>query len=607
MATVAFDLHEWLLRTDADYFSRHALGAPYVAVQKLLYPAPRYKAFLIRKRNGSHRIIQEPRKPLKELQLKALRFIDARAGEVKSCVHGFVKSRSIVSNAERHIELRPRYLLNIDLEDFFPSISFYRVRGVFRKGPFNFSHEVATVLAQLCTVGNGLPQGAPTSPLISNLVCRSLDNELMALARRHRATYTRYADDLTFSFSVREASRLPENICAFDSGLVTLGQELLAIIQNRHHFRVNPAKTRISTRMRRMEVTGITVNEFANVKRSFIDRIRGALNAWSKHGYDKAQLGWQARVVGARGGPLEKRPWSRQTRTGAIPQLKNVLWGKLLYLRMVRGKEDSIYTRLAESYNAMCEKERSADPKFEFSSLPVGQIVRNAADAERAVFVIEWSGNYLPVGGTKPEAVYGQGTAFAYKQSRKLITCDHVLTWRGDYEGKEVFVCCESPDISGLSLKAVNPTTGAAWPLSLAHRDSGRDLAILEISAGQPTHRHFSGLDAPIHKNESGLLVGYPNWSPGRVANQVSAIVQSRYNRSGLARFEISSTIRQGNSGGPFLDNQFRLAGIAQQGATQQSGNDECMCVSELDGWLDGLSLPTAAAANRVTAPTPSP
>src|SRR6185369_6413160 len=100
----------------------------------------------------------------------------------------------------------------------------------------------------------------------------------------------------------------------------------------------------------------------------------------------------------------------------------------------------------------------------------------------------------------------------------------------------------------------------------------------------------FAALEAPIKRHEQGILVGYPNWSPGRLANQVRATVQSRYNRSDLARFEVSTTIRQGNSGGPFVDSQYRLAGVAQHGATQQTGNDECLCVSELDDWLDTLS-----------------
>ncbi|MBI2744899.1 MAG: trypsin-like peptidase domain-containing protein [Burkholderiales bacterium] len=580
------DLHGVFLKVDADYFSRHVFGVPYSSLKAVLYPTPRYRAFIIAKRNGSPRIIHEPKRQLKEFQLKLLSFMESQVTQIKPCVHGFVKGRSIVSNAERHLETQPHHLLNLDLEDFFPSISFYRVRGVFKKAPFGLSHEVATVLAQLCTYSNSLPQGAPTSPMLSNLVCRSLDRDLTALARRHRATYTRYADDLTFSFTVRDPNRLPSNICSFDSGIVNLGHELQALIQEQHHFRINPKKTRMSTRFHRMEVTGLTINEFANVKREFIDRIRGALSAWKKYGYGKSQASWQDRVIDGQTKPYEQRLWRRQVRGGGVPELKNVLWGKLLYVRMVRGRDDSIYTRLADLYNELCKQEKKVDKDFLFSSLPVEKIVRNAVDAERAVFVIEWSGDYCPPGASASEMVGGQGTAFAYKKADQLITCDHVFNWEGQYAGASVSVNCQSSDVHGLTLRAVNPATGLSWPVTIVRRDAPRDLAVLQIAGGSLAHRHFVAIEAPLKRNTRGFLIGYPNWSPGRVANQVTANVQSLYNRSALARFEISTLIRQGNSGGPFVDAQFRLVGVAQQGATQQSGNDECLSVLELEKWL---------------------
>jgi RNA-directed DNA polymerase len=576
-----------LTHASIGYFSQHVLGLPYDAVRALIYPLPRYRAFLIAKRDGSPRLILEPRRQLKDVQLKALAFLVDRSGPPKPCVHGFVGGRSILSNAEQHLGIRPYHLLNIDLKDFFPSISFYRVRGVFRNAPFNLSHEVATVLAQLCTFGNALPQGAPTSPHLSNLVCRSLDRDLTLLAKRHRATYTRYVDDLSFSFSVRDPSRLPINVCSFDAGLVTLGNELREIIQDRHHFQINPTKTRLSTRFSRMEVTGITINEFPNVKRDFVDRIRGALNAWRKYGYIDAQAAWDSKVTDGHAKSYEERLWRRQTRRGEAPELKNVIWGKLLHVRMVRGKEDSLYTRLAELYNELCDRERATTPGFESPSLPVGQIVRNAADAERAIFVFEWRGEYMPPGAPAAEVVGSQGTAFAYKQSTQLITCAHVLQCVGHINGAPVTVDCASADVQNLSLSVRNPTTGAVFPVAVARSDPGRDLAVLLIPGPPPNHRHFNGMESPLNRNETGLLIGFPNWTPGRVANQTSAVVSNRFVRSSLRRFEISAPIRQGNSGGPFVDSLYRVAGVAQQGATQQSGNDECLEIGELDAWLN--------------------
>lgn len=201
-------------QTDVHSMSKGVLGLDYSEVQKILYPSPAYRGFLLKKRSGGNRLIEEPRKKVKLLQLKALEFFSKFAPKVRPCVHGFVKDRGILTNAKAHWERRPTFVLNLDLKDFFPSITFFRVRGLLMSSPFSFSYEIATVFAHLCTYAGKLPQGAPTSPYISNLICRSMDRDLMALASRHRCTYTRYADDMTFSFSVRDSASLPANICA---------------------------------------------------------------------------------------------------------------------------------------------------------------------------------------------------------------------------------------------------------------------------------------------------------------------------------------------------------------------------------------------------------
>ncbi|MCD6704918.1 MAG: trypsin-like peptidase domain-containing protein [Thiobacillus sp.] len=577
-------LNDILLRHDVHHMSSKILGVPYSTLKALIYPLPPYKSFVITKRNGSPRLIQEPRRALKELQYKALDYFYEQCGLPKPCVHGFTKDRSIVSNAKSHCSDQTQHLLNLDLEDFFPSITFYRVRGVLQKKPFELSHQVATVLAHLCTFKGVLPQGAPTSPLLSNLICRSMDRDLMSLAKRHRATYTRYADDLTFSFSVRRSESLPSNICSFDGGNLTLGNELQAIIAA-HSFRINAEKTRLSTRLHRLEVTGITINEFPNVRRVFIDQIRGALNAWEKYGYNLAQKDWERRITDGVASAYEKRPWKRQIRANSPPDLKNVLWGKLLYVRMVRGKDDVIYTRLAERYNAICETEDAKGP-FAFSRLPVELIVRNAQDAERAVFVVEWSGDYQPEGNTAPlDVVLSQGTAFAYKDVG-LVTCDHVLSYSGKIGGVTYTTDVQSSDVINKTLTVRNPVTGASWRVKVVHRDATRDLAILVFDEAPPAHRHFSSMVAPMNQGMRGILMGFPNWSPGRRVNQTKADVLSCYARSALKRFEISTNIRQGNSGGPFVDESYRVAGVAQQGARQDAGNDECLCVTDLDAWI---------------------
>lgn len=574
---------EYLRHADVHTFSSTVLGVKYKDLQGILYPHPPYKTFLMAKRSGGHRVIREPRRRLKELQDKLLAYLYERAGTPKPCAHAFTKNRSIVTNARKHLERKPHFVLNMDLEAFFPSINFYRIRGVLQKAPFKFSHQVASMLAHMCVVDNELPQGAPTSPFLSNQVCRSMDRDLMALAKRHQATYTRYADDITFSFSTPNPAALPANICTFDGGVTGLGNELVSIIE-RHNFRVNPAKTRISTRRRRMEVTGIVINAFPNVKRVFIDRIRGGLHAWQKYGYEDAQAGWEKLVADGAALAYEKRPWKRQTLSRKTPELKNVLWGKLLFVRMVRGPDDAIYTRLAEKYNQLVSDSRSSDAKFDAPRLPVKPIVRSADDVEQAVFVVEWLGDFHPTGNEEAMPVGSQGTAFAYKRFDRLVTCDHVLV-ATDNSNTTTFTT-DIMLVPNANLSAINPATGETWPLRILHRDAHRDLAILEFVGTSPGKRFFSGLDAPISRHAPGWLIGFPNWNPGRRANLDPAIVTNRLPRTGLQRIEVNQLIRTGNSGGPFVDALYRVAGVAQQGAQQDGGNNECLCITELDRWI---------------------
>lgn len=576
---------ESAVRSNISFFSRRVLGISYDRLKAIIYPRPPYRSFTIKKRDGTARLIHEPRKRLKILQEKVLAFLEERTGPVKPSVHGFVRKRSILTNARVHCSPKTQHLLNIDLEDFFPSITFYRVRGVLRKHPFNFSHEVATVIAHLCTLDQTLPQGAPTSPFFSNLICRSMDRDLTELARRSLARYTRYADDITFSFHVRNAARLPAAICSVDAdGAVQIGQELHDILVNKHHFNLNSLKTRLSDRSRRMEVTGLTINRFPNVARIFIDRIRGALNAWEKHGYDAAEKAWQARVVAQSAGAYEKKPWKRQTRSSKVPELKNVLWGKLLYLRMVRGKDDLIYTKLAERYNVAVLAAQAAGA-FHAPKLPVQPVVRDKVTAQEACFVVEWYGDYNEPGiGT--EMPYVQGTAFVYRELNLLVTCDHALVWENQ-EGKfPAVIDYESPHLSGKVLSLIRPGTKEKWPAKVIYRNKPMDFALLAFDEAPPLHRYFSAIDNPIEPGAQGFLIGYPAWKHWNLPDINQQTVLNRTSpHIGMNSFTISGagSIRPGNSGGPFTDDRFRVAGMAQRGAHMGVGHDENLCIEIID------------------------
>jgi RNA-directed DNA polymerase len=172
----------------------------------------KYTSFSIPKKSGDLRSIHVPSPGLKIIQQKLNQILKVIYNP-RFIVHGFTKERNIVTNASIHV--RQKFVLNIDIENFFPSINFGRVRGLFINKPYQVDPSLATIIANICCFNNELPQGAPTSPIISNMICARLDSQLYEIAKKHRCYYSRYADDITFSTSVR----------AFPSELATIGND----------------------------------------------------------------------------------------------------------------------------------------------------------------------------------------------------------------------------------------------------------------------------------------------------------------------------------------------------------------------------------------------
>jgi RNA-directed DNA polymerase len=286
----------------------------------------RYTSFRIPKKSGKTREIQAPVKELKILQ-KKLNAVFKLIYKPKFSTHGFTQDKSIITNAQLHI--KQNCLLNIDLEDFFPSINFGRVRGLLRAKPYACNEEIATMIANLCTHKNQLPQGAPTSPILSNMICASLDSALQRLSKKHKCLYSRYADDITFSTALSE---FPKEIVYFseEDKKVCLGSELLDIISN-NGFKINHPKTRLRTNKEHQEVTGIVVNEKLNLNRTYIRKVRAMLHAWEKYGLENAQSHFLNKYYINPGFQKE------------CPPFQYVLRGKIEFIGRVRGKDDYIY------------------------------------------------------------------------------------------------------------------------------------------------------------------------------------------------------------------------------------------------------------------------
>ena len=190
-----------------------------------------YRNFKIPKKSGGERLISAPKRGLGLAQTRLAELLNQKY-KPKPCVKGYVKGESFLSNAKYHE--RQKWILNIDLEDFYPSITFPRVRGLFLSSYFGFNPRVATILARITTTPDGLPQGARTSPVIANLIASNLDKKLLEIAAKNRLKYTRYADDITFSSSQRSvlSSLVQGWEPAFGGRAVQLGRDLLEAVRS---------------------------------------------------------------------------------------------------------------------------------------------------------------------------------------------------------------------------------------------------------------------------------------------------------------------------------------------------------------------------------------
>lgn len=231
------------------------------------------------KKNGNDREISCPHQSLKYIQKRILEEL-SQIYSPKNTVHSFIKNtqfvkKNIFTNASAHVG--KDIVINVDIEDFFGSINFGRVFGLLKSEPYNASPEIAQKIAAVMVYQNKLPQGAPTSPIISNMICSKLDNSLMQIARKFRCHCTRYADDITFSTKDKNID--------IDGILL----EIDTAVKN-NGFMLNNSKTRVQFKNTRQVVTGLKVNEHLNLNQDYLRLIRSMLHNWFKHGLVIASL-----------------------------------------------------------------------------------------------------------------------------------------------------------------------------------------------------------------------------------------------------------------------------------------------------------------------------
>ncbi|AWN35423.1 reverse transcriptase family protein [Methylobacterium radiodurans] len=238
---------------DTDHFCGLVGYTPHYVLGAIKSTDRYYRQFSIKKKSGGDRTILEPLPSLKEIQHWILRNVLERVA-IHRAAKAFQKGTSIRDNARFH--RGQACVLTIDIKDFFPSIGINRVFSVYHR--IGYSKQISSLLADLSCFELSLPQGAPTSPYISNLICRSLDERFFAYARSAKLRYTRYADDLTFSGA------------DIGSSFVSNAYEII----REYGFEPNLSKTRLLRQHQKQMVTGVVVNSKLQADRALRRQIR---------------------------------------------------------------------------------------------------------------------------------------------------------------------------------------------------------------------------------------------------------------------------------------------------------------------------------------------
>ena len=515
------------------------LGIREISLRYFLYkkrPENMYYTFSVAKKDGTRREIASPDKPLKKIQQKLAQVLND-VYEPKVCAYGFIPEKSIIDNAAQHT--KRKLVLNIDLKDFFSQIHFGRVRGMFLAPPYALTDEVATTIAQLVCFRGRLPQGAPSSPVITNMICVPLDNALLRFAKRINCVYTRYADDISFS---TYKSSFSHDLVISDQYGVHLGEELLAILK-RNSFEVNEKKISLRSKYQRQEVTGLTVNAFPNVRRSYIKHVRAILHSCEKCGIHYAAMSYIAK-----GYCKNNRIRIMSKQNGAEEYVdewfKRVIKGKISYIGQIKTKKNMTFLSMAKKANKVFQEEL-----FDISSLDVYESI-----AKHNTYILEYSDDN--------EAV--QGSAF-YLHGYGLITSYHVTENKGIYNVYPYYSYGERS--CGIVCKTENEM----------YSDKIIDYAIYEVSnLPIPEEPLTIGDSEEISIGDKVTIIGYPKHTKGATPDIQTCTVTGKKEYFEAPFYTVSGKVIHGASGGIVLDRNDRIIGIIKGGveSTEETEQD---------------------------------
>ncbi|MGY4398617.1 RNA-directed DNA polymerase [Sphingomonas sp. UYAg733] len=482
-----------------------------------------YQNFDVAKKNGKPRLINAPDRRLKYLQRRIAEQLD-KLYPVRNPVHGYIIGRSVKSNATSHV--RQRFILNLDIKDFFSSITETRVHGVLRS--IGVPSAVAETIARICCYGGHLPQGGPASPVLSNMVCFRMDRALLKVAKDAKCIYTRYADDISLS-SLRPLSPLFEGVLPSAGPVLPelLSTNLQAAFSG-NGFTLNPEKIHYADKHSRRVVTGLKVNEGLNVDRRFIRNVRAALFE------------------------IEKDAAAAQTRYaagfGGKSTISAHLKGKIAWLGNVKGLADPVYRALALRFNKA------------FPDQPIKVQPTRDERIDRSVWVIEINLDDLDH--------YLQGSAF-FLEGVGLVTAAH---------------CVKGVKEATLHHPSRPSNT---FKVEIAHYSKQRDVAVLSHAIPATDYYELAESIIAAVTGDSVSAIGFPDFGPADKINVRGGTVSSTTKKSGIQLFEVNFKLAQGMSGGPVVNDQDAVVGITHKGGPHEP-RDFAIVIAELRKWIDG-------------------
>lgn len=509
------------------------LGIEEASLRYFLYkvrPDNMYMKFSIQKRNGGTREICAPNKKLKNIQRKLLKCLED-VYHVKPAVYGFVPGKCFVDNAQMHC--RQKVVCNVDLKDFFRQIHFGRVKGMLVHKPYELGEEAAMVIAQLVCYQGYLPQGAPTSPVIANMVCAPLDTQLTKFAKKYHMRYSRYADDITFS---SHRTEFPDALIRKKDVEVVLGEEFLDIMKT-NSFTINYNKVYLRSENERQEVTGLIVNEFVNLRRSYLKNIRAILHNCECVGLpstivkyvEEENVNPIARSI-VKQMQLEKDENKKyQLEQKAIEWFKHVLKGKIEFIKCVRGEQNGYFLKYARQLNKIYDEEIfDVTDKSDWRS-----------QSKKWCYIIESTDHEV------------QGSGFLLK-NYGIVTNYHVTEDDRFYQVKtvdnnqEIYI---TPDRDNLLC-------------------ANKNIDYALYSDSKNLNKGWVLGDSDSLKIGSRVrLIGFPLYNEGDSQNVNEGHTTGRKKYMGQMAWTVSVSIVHGASGGVVLDENNEVVGVIRVGA----------------------------------------